>query len=283
MAYVALVDHRFAGLLAISTDLPHSMSSPQLTVSGMKSEHEEVSLQAVEFWSTVCEEEIELQLDAAEYGEDLDGEGPDGAGPRQSHNFARVALPDILPMILQLLTRQEEDATEDEWNVSMSAGTCLSLLAQTVGDSIVVPIIPFVEANIRNGDWHYREAAVMAFGSILDGPEAKLLTPLVTQALPTLIEMMMKDPEIQVKDTTAWTLGRISDVLVDTVKSDIHLPGLVQALVQGMNDSPRIVGNCCWGIMNLAEQLGTGESSDTSPISPFYDGVIDALLRTANR
>jgi importin subunit beta-1 len=50
-----------------------------------------------------------------------------------------------------------------------------------------------------------------------------------------------------------------------------------------MNDSPRIVGNCCWGIMNLAEQLGTGESSDTSPISPFYDGVIDALLRTANR
>lgn len=254
-----------------------------LTVNGMKSENEDVALQAVEFWSTVCEEEIELQLEAADYGEDLDGEAAGEGAPRQSHNFARVALPEILPVILQLLTRQEEDATEDEWNVSMSAGTCLSLLAQTVGDGIVVPIIPFVEANIRNEDWHFREAAVMAFGSILDGPEPKLLTPLVTQALPTLIEMMMKDPQLHVKDTTAWTLGRISDVLIETVKSDIHLPGLVQALVQGMNDSPRIVGNCCWGIMNLAEQLGAQDQAETTAMSPFYDGIIDALLRTANR
>ena len=245
----------------------------------MKSENEEVALQAVEFWSTVCEEEIDLQLEADDFGE---LEGTDGAAPRQSYNFARVALPEILPVILQLLTRQEEDAAEDEWNVSMSAGTCLTLLAQTVNDAIVVPIIPFVETNIRNPDWHYREAAVMAFGSILDGPEAKLLTPLVTQALPTLIDMMVRDPEVHVKDTTAWTLGRISDVLVETIKTDVHLAGMVQALVAGMSDSPRIVGNCCWGIMNLAEQLGNADA-DTSPMSPFYDGVIDALLRTANR
>ena len=245
----------------------------------MKSENEEVALQAVEFWSTVCEEEIDLQLDADDFGE---LERIDGASSRQSHNFARVALPEILPVILQLLTRQEEDATEDEWNVSMSAGTCLTLLAQTVNDAIVVPIIPFVESNIRNPDWHYREAAVMAFGSILDGPEPKLLTPLVAQALPTLIEMMVRDPELHVKDTTAWTLGRISDVLVETIKTDVHLPDMVQALVAGMNDSPRIVGNCCWGIMNLAEQLGNADA-DTSPMSPFYDGIIDALLRTANR
>lgn len=242
----------------------------------MKGENEEVALQAVEFWSTVCEEEIERQLEA----EDLDE--LDGESARTSYNFARVALPEILPVILQLLTQQEEDATEDEWNVSMSAGTCLSLLAQTVNDAIVVPIIPFVESNIRNTDWHFREAAVMAFGSILDGPDNKLLNPLVLQALPTLIEMMIQDPNHNVKDTTAWTLGRISDVLIDSIKTDIHLPGFVQALVAGLNDSSRIVGNACWGIMNLAEQLGNSEGS-TSVMSPFYEGLIDALLRTANR
>lgn len=249
----------------------------QLTVLGMRSDNEEVALQAVEFWSTVCEEEIDLQLSA----EDLEGEEEQPA--RQSHNFARVALPEILPVILQLLTHQDEDATEDEWNVSMAAGTCLALLAQTVGDTIVVPIIPFVEQNIRNSDWHFREAAVMAFGSILDGPEPPLLTPLVTQALPTLIEMSMKDDSVPVKDTTSWTLGRISDVLIDTVKSDIHLPGLVSAFVHGLQDNPRIVLNCCWGIMNLCEQLGSPDGMDTSPMSPFYDGIIDALLNAANK
>lgn len=248
----------------------------------MKSEDENVALQAVEFWSTVCEEEMDIALEHDELDYDGGANGDAGSGQRQSFNFAKLALPEILPVILQLLTKQDEDASVDDWNVSMAAGTCLTLLAQTVADAIVVPIIPFVEQNIRNSDWHFREAAVMAFGSILDGPDAKLLSPLVAQALPTLIEMMSSEPDVHVKDTTAWCLGRISDVLVETIKIDIHLPGLVQALVAGMADSPRIVGNCCWGIMNLVEQIG-GAEGDTNPMSPFYEGLVQSLLTAAER
>ncbi|GAA5858585.1 hypothetical protein JCM8547_001375 [Rhodosporidiobolus lusitaniae] len=246
-----------------------------LTVLGMKHADENVALQAVEFWSTVCDEEIELALEAeeaAEYSE---------APERESAHFARVALPEILPVLLLLLTKQDEDATDDEWNVSMAAGTCLALLAQCVGDGIVSPIIPFVEGNIKSGDWRYREAAVMAFGSILDGPEEKILAPLVAQALPILIEMMA-DSSTHVRDTTAWTLGRVSDVLVKTIKLDVHLPPLVSALVGGLEQSPRIVSNCCWSIMNLAEQLGDS-SADTCPLSAYYDGLVGALLRLAER
>lgn len=39
---------------------------PQLTVVGMKHSDERVALQAVEFWSTVCEEEVDLALEAQE-------------------------------------------------------------------------------------------------------------------------------------------------------------------------------------------------------------------------
>jgi importin subunit beta-1 len=35
---------------------------------GMKSAEERVALQAIEFWSTVCEEESELAVEAAEVG-----------------------------------------------------------------------------------------------------------------------------------------------------------------------------------------------------------------------
>lgn len=38
----------------------------QLTILGMKNPEERVALQAVEFWSTVCEEEAELTAEAAE-------------------------------------------------------------------------------------------------------------------------------------------------------------------------------------------------------------------------
>ena len=35
-------------------------------MTGMKSQNEKVALQAIEFWSTVCDEEIDLMAEAAE-------------------------------------------------------------------------------------------------------------------------------------------------------------------------------------------------------------------------
>ncbi|CAI2165648.1 6370_t:CDS:10 [Funneliformis geosporum] len=248
-----------------------------LTVLGMKSEDERVALQAVEFWSTVCDEEIELANEAIEASDA--GETPD----RLSHNFAKAALPEILPVLLWLLTKQEEEADEDDWNVAMAAGTCLSLLAQCVEDAIVTPVIPFVESHIRSADWRFREAAIMAFGSILEGPEHKLLANLVNQALPVLIDMM-KDDSAQVKDTTAWTLGRVSELLIECIKPDEHLQSLISALVLGLRDSPRIVSNCCWALMSLSDQFGSRESSlPTYALSPFYEGIISALMETTER
>ncbi|EAU87645.1 karyopherin Kap95 [Coprinopsis cinerea okayama7 len=248
-----------------------------LTVVGMKHPDERVALQAVEFWSTVCEEEVELAIEAQEASEF--GEQPEV----ESKHFAKIALPEIVPVLLQLLTKQEEDADEDEWNVSMAAGTCLSLLAGAVQDSIVSAVIPFIEAHIKSEDWHFREAAVMTFGSILEGPDPAVLTPLVNQALPLLIDMM-NDSNVHVKDTTAWTLGRICDLLITTIKPDVHLHPLISALVTGLNDSPRIVANCCWALMNLAEQIGLyyedeNEAAQTGPLSRYYEGIMTSLLR----
>ncbi|KNZ75553.1 Importin subunit beta-1 [Termitomyces sp. J132] len=248
-----------------------------LTVVGMKHSDERVALQAVEFWSTVCEEEVDLALEAQE-AQDY-GETPE----TESRHFAKIALPEIVPVLLHLLTKQEEDAEDDEWNVSMAAGTCLSLLAGAVQDGIVPAVIPFIEAHIKAEDWHNREAAVMTFGSILEGPDPAVLTPLVDQALPLLIDMMT-DPNAHVKDTTAWTLGRICDLLIACIKPDVHLHPLVSALVGGLGDSPRVVANCCWALMNLADQLGLYyedevERPGSGPLSPYYEGVVQALLR----
>lgn len=186
-----------------------------------------------------------------------------------------------------LLTKQEEDADEDEWNVSMAASTCLGLLAGAVQDNIVPAVIPFIEAHIKSEDWHYREAAVMTFGSILEGPDPVVLTPLAEQALPLLINMMA-DTNLHVKDTTAWTLGRICDLLTVVIRPEVHLHPLISALVSGLNDNPRIAVNCCWALMNLADQLGSfyeeeANTAQTGPLSPYYEGVVAALLRVTEK
>lgn len=208
---------------------------------------------------------------------------------RESKYFSKIALPEIVPVLLMLLTKQEEDADEDEWNVSMAAGTCLTLLAGAVADAIVPAVIPFIEAHIKAEDWRHREAAVMTFGSILEGPDPSVLTPLAEQALPLLINMMA-DTNVHVKDTTAWTLGRICDILITVIKPDVHLHPLISALVGGLQDNPRIVVNCCWALMNLSDQLGMfyggedeADTPATGPLSPYYEGIVQALLHVTER
>lgn len=188
-----------------------------------------------------------------------------GIQPDQiTFQFAELALADVIPVILWLMNKQDEDQDEDDWNVSMAAATCLSLFAQCTGNLVIGLIVPFVENNLQSNDWRAREAAVMAFGSILYGPEDAVLAPLVDQvsinsayfvcilftlafskALPIIIKMM-RDPVVLVKDTVAWTLGRICELLPQCIKPKYHLKDLITALIAGLNDNPRIINNCCW-------------------------------------
>jgi importin subunit beta-1 len=263
---------------------------------GMKSEEESVALQAIEFWTSVAEEETNLESDYLDAQDVCRGQfinpkscvintilqGLLDGDVEPPKYFAKIALPEVVPVLLQLLTRQDEDAEEGEWNVSMAAGTCLAFLAQAVHDPIVPAVIPFIEANIKQEEWRQREAAVMAFGCILVGPDPTVLTPLVNQALPILISMM-SDPQSQVKDTTAWTLGRICESLITSIKPDVHLHALVSALVAGLQDSPHIIANCCWALMNLADGLyelyESNEEQGSGPLSPYFEGIVGALLQ----
>ena len=130
----------------------------KLTTNGMRSSDDNVVLQAIEFWSTVCEEENNIAEEIMD-AQDM-GVPPD----RQSHQFAIRALEQILPDLLNILKKQGEDAEEGDWNPSMAAATCIDLLARNVEDQITPAVIKFVEQHIGSADWRHREAAVMAFG-----------------------------------------------------------------------------------------------------------------------
>lgn len=57
------------------------------------------------------------------------------------------------------------------------------------------------------------------------------------------------------KDTTAWTLGRICESLITSIKPDAHLRALVSAFVAELQDSLSIIANCYWALMDLADGL----------------------------
>ncbi|KAF3933616.1 hypothetical protein ABW19_dt0208506 [Dactylella cylindrospora] len=248
-----------------------------LTVHGMKAEDEEVAKLAVEFWCTVCEEELTIEEDNTEASIN----GLDASRP--FFNFARVATNEVVPVLLELLTKQDEDATDDEYNISRASYQCLCLYSQTVGGLIITPVLTFVEMNLRHDNWRMRDAAVSAFGAIMEGPDIKMLDPLVKQALPVLVGMM-NDKVVMVKDSAAYALGRICECCGSAIEANVHLPSLINALFAGLNDNTRMAGSCCWALMNLAESFGGESASQTeNPLSKHFAESVTVLLATTER
>lgn len=107
---------------------------------GSDSDEDRVALQGIEFWSTVCDEELDLAADEESGAQVAFTDGT----PTGSQHYARGALQQLAPRLLQLMERQEEHEDPSEWSVSKAACCCLDLLAQTVQDAVLEHVIPYV-------------------------------------------------------------------------------------------------------------------------------------------
>ncbi|XP_071264102.1 importin subunit beta-1-like isoform X1 [Salvelinus alpinus] len=254
-----------------------------ITIEAMKSDIDEVALQGIEFWSNVCDEEMDLAIEATEALEQ-------GRPPEHTSKFyAKGALQYLVPILTQTLTKQDENNDDDDWNPCKAAGVCLMLLATCCEDAVVPHVLPFIKEHIKHPDWRCRDASVMALGSILEGPELNQLKPLVVQAMPTLIELM-KDPSVVVRDTTAWTVGRICELLPEAAINEVYLAPLLQCLIEGLGAEPRVASNVCWAFSSLAEAAYEGtdaaeeqEEPATYCLSSSFELIVQKLLETTDR
>ncbi|KAK2439235.1 importin subunit beta-1 [Trifolium repens] len=250
-----------------------------ITAKAVKEDEEPVALQAIEFWSSICDEEIDI---LEEYAGEFSG---DSDVP--CFYFIKQALPFLVPMLLETLLKQEEDQDQDEgaWNIAMAGGTCLGLVARTVGDDIVPLVMPFIQENITKPDWRQREAATYAFGSILEGPSPEKLVPLVNMALSFMLNALTNDPNNHVKDTTAWTLGRMFEFLhgsaLDTpIINQGNCQQIINVLLQSMKDVPNVAEKACGALYFLAQGF---EDAGSSPLTPFFQEIVQSLLTATHR
>lgn len=249
-----------------------------LTLAAIQQDQEEqVAMMAIEFWSTLCEEEMEI---LEEFEQD---EIPQGTSRRKCARYVQAAATHIIPALLQsTLVKQDEDADEDAWNISAAGAICLGLVAQTIGDAIITDVLAFVEANILHSDWRRREASIMAFGQILEGPKPDTLAGPVQTAMPVLIRAL-SDEHILVKDTTAWTLARICELHAQRIPQG-YLQPLVEQLINALQDTARVAAQACFAVHNLAQAFEHApRHTETNALSPFFHPLLTQLLAATER
>ncbi|KAL3654892.1 hypothetical protein CASFOL_000678 [Castilleja foliolosa] len=253
---------------------PYMQRIFEVTSNAIKGDEEAVALQAVEFWSSICDAETELQ------------DYEDSSIPN-SH-FIEKSLSTLVPMLLDTLFKQDEDQVQEDgiWNLAMAGSDCLSLVAWTVKDAVVPLVMPFLDVNISKSDWRSRVAAIYAFGSILEGPSIEKLSPMVNAGLEFLLNSM-KDQNSHVKDTTAWTLSRIFELLhLPATGFSVITPDNVQMIIvillESLQDAPHVAEKVCDAICFLVQGYeDAGPSS--SLLTPYLPDILSNLIITAER
>ena len=254
----------------------------ELTFKTIQNDEEEVALQAIEFWSTLCEEEIDLNLEAEDLA--MVGKMPE----RPCVNYIKSCLKDLCNLLLNYtLQKQEEDQDEDSWNIAMSGGTCLGLVAQCVGNDLMPHVMPYVQENIQKPgqeNWRCRDAALIAFGAVLEGCTKQALRQIVGQSIHALLAMLdkTKEPSEQVRDTAAWSVGVICDLHCESLSKETFQP-LVHALILALDDVPSVARKVAFAIHNLASAFQTQSDLPTNLLSPFLCNSSRNCLRSPRR
>ena len=231
----------------------------QLSAATVQKDDEAVALQAIEYWSTVCEIEAER----------YEGE--------TQLNLMLNAYTNLIPILLEACTKQSGTDSDEEWTLSTAAGMCFKLLAETVKDDIIKHVIPFVTSNINSSNWRHKEAAILAFGSILSGPSPDKLKVIVTQALPHLLPCL-SDANALVRDTTAWTLSEICSLHLDILTRDMLEP-LVTATSLGLVDpSAKVAAHSCSIVNNLSVGCAATKGDATNMLSMFMAPMLQQLF-----
>ncbi|VEU40075.1 unnamed protein product [Pseudo-nitzschia multistriata] len=250
----------------------------QLTTSTIQQDNEEVAKMAIEFWTSLCEVEQDLideELEMRQRGLPVE---------RPCMRYVDAAMTHLVPILFETLMKQSEDPDNDDFILQMAGQLCLTSISQTVEDKIVGAVMPFVTPNIQDSNWRKRDAAVMAFISILDGPSSDAIGRYVTESVPLLLNML-NDENIIVRDSTAHCISRICFLHVDFIPNNQFKP-LLEALTTKCSDgSPKVATQAATAIFNLASAVSDRQEEDapTNALSPYMQEILQQLLKMVDR
>lgn len=243
----------------IATHLPDLWT---VTSTAIKSGGEKVSSLALEFWNIIA---------------DIEKERKEHPNPLKSmRNFISTASSALLPLLFEGVLQAEED--NDEWSLYKSSGSNLLAVAQLTGNGIVEPCLAFITQHIQSANWKQRHAAMLVMGSILEGPSAQRLVPVVADGFKIALGLM-KDQVLQVRVTSAWTLSRLCEFHFQQIMTLPEAPSLLTALISSLQDHAKVAAHAC----TTAVQIVTKGSFSSLFAPESFELLFTALIQTAYR
>jgi importin subunit beta-1 len=249
---------------------PHMDQLWNVTTNAIRTDAGTCGLQGLLFWLAIAEVEAKM-----------DGEPTNG-------NFCGKFVNELFELTVACMQQQEEGQTEDDWNISTAASKVLVALVETVGDNIIGPALPWIQKNIEADGWRQQEAAIVACGCVLHGPDPRLMRHFVMQVIPILCTRHAGNPNPMIRDSAMWALSMAAAEYGDIMLRPDYLPSILEVVAPTLQEEPTMVSRGATVIHNLCLKFDDAEdepggAAPTNVFSPYYQSILDGLVNALDR
>ena len=224
-----------------------------ISLAALQCQQELTVMQAIEFWSTICDCEQSLSDDClqAVLGDQT------------------VTLVDSLHTIMT----EGDNLDMDQWTQLTAATNCLSLLTESLGPAVGERSQHFVSQMINSDQWRHRHAAIIAISTLLDLEDRPALGSVITSFL-SVAETFLQDDNSNIRRAASYVLMQVSDRAVDILNT-YGATSSVSCLAGLCLQSPdhRMTEHGCLVISNLFRSQSKSEEK-----VPYIEALLHQLL-----
>jgi importin subunit beta-1 len=126
---------------------------------------------------------------------------------------------DIILTGLQKFDQSTEDEQLDEMaenNLTFSSGYTLENIARVCGNDVMQPVFNFITPKFASPNWGDRYVGMIAFGSIIDGPNSQDMANTIATAYADIVNMI-NDQVPKVRQTVAFVLYKLSEFVPEII------------------------------------------------------------------
>jgi importin subunit beta-1 len=235
----------------------------------MEADDESCAILAYEFWCSVGDIEIAR----------LETRSPN----LPCRKICEKVYKEILPVIYKHLLVGSQNS-EDSWNLCKASSCLLSILSQCCEFNLIQEVINYIGANIGQSSSLNKEAAIMAFGSILETVHRDNMANLVMNSIDTLINFLNDaNSSNSLKDTTAWVIEKIAEIYGEEfMKNNDLFERLMNMIFNLLTLSRRkVVCHLANSLHHFSVAFKPQEGQNSNMMSKHMKNCLEILLKLA--
>lgn len=239
----------------------------------MECDEEQIIVLCYEFWCSVGDIEV-ARTASRNFGQ-------------KSKFYINKCFKILLPVIYSHLFNYNS-SQDESWNKTKAASCLLSIMSQCSDYSLIEDVINFVSLNLNSNEGnstilYKREAAILAFGAILDTTHSNQMKGIVTSSVNVILAFLLENNPASLKETTAWTIEKIAELYGEIFSSDLkQLSQFYETLLNLLTiSSKKVICYILNAIHFLAKNFKPQEGQNSNVLSQYMNDSLELLLKLA--